>query len=118
MPELHLKQSGFTFKACRPFAKIHRIQKVPEKGNSKHLYRNELCKACFAHDEAYSDCKDVARRTISDKILKDRHYEITRPRKYDGYWGALASMVYRFFDKKTGSGMSVTTSWRITWISN
>ena len=48
MPEFHLKQSGFTFKACRPFAKIHRIQKVREKGNSKHLCRNELGKACFA----------------------------------------------------------------------
>ena len=92
MPEFHLKQSGFTFKACRPFAIIHRIQKVREKGNSKHLYRNELGKAYFA------------------KILKDRPYEIGRARKYDGYRGALASMVYRFFDKKTGSGMSASTS--------
>ena len=40
-------------------------------------------------------------------MLKDRAYEITRSRNYDGYQRALASLVYRFFDKKTGSGISV-----------
>ena len=60
-----------------------RIQKFREKGNLKHLYRHELCKACFPHDARYSDGKDskkhilIAKRNISDKILKDRAYEIT-----------------------------------------
>ena len=45
--------------------------------------------------------------SISDKILKDRAYEIARNCIYDGYQRALASMVYKFFDKKTGSGISV-----------
>ena len=86
MPELHLKQPGFTYSACGPFTKHReRIQKFRETGNLKHLYRNELDKACFAHDAAYSDSKDLAKRTISDKILKDRAYEIARNCKHDRY---------------------------------
>ena len=71
------------------------------------MYRNELDKDCFAHDAAYSDSKDLANRTISDKILKDRAYEIARNRNYDGYERALASMVCKFFDKNAGSRISV-----------
>ena len=56
MAELNLKQLGST---CKPFAKHReRIQKFTETGNLKHLYRNELGKACFACDDAYSDSKD------------------------------------------------------------
>ena len=76
-------------------------------GNLKHLYRNELDKACFAHDAAYPNSKDLAKRTISEKILKDRAYEIVSNCEYDGYQRTLASMVCKFFDKKTGSGASV-----------
>ena len=69
MPELHLKQPRFTYSACEPFTKHReRIQKFRETGNSKHLYRNELGKACFVHDVGYHDSKDLAKRTISDKI--------------------------------------------------
>ena len=56
--------------------KIAKVQKFRETGILKHIYRNELDKACFAHDAAYSDSKDLAKRTVSDKILKDRAYEI------------------------------------------
>ena len=101
MPELHLKQPGFTYSACGPFTKHReRIQKFRETGNLKHLYRNELDKACFAHDAAYSESKDLAKRTISDKILKDGAYEIVRNCNFDGYQRELASMVYKIFDKK------------------
>ena len=79
-----------------------RIQRFRETGSLKHLYRNELDKACFAHDVAYSDNKDLAKRTVSDKILKDRAYKIARYPKYNGYQSALASMVYKLLDKKTG----------------
>ena len=104
MPELHFKQAGFTYSACEPFTKHReRIQKFRETGTLEHLYnRNKLEKYCFAHDAAYSDGKDLAKRTISDKILKERAYEIARNCKYDGYQRALASMVYKFFDEKTG----------------
>ena len=73
MPELHLKQPGFTCSTCGPFTKYReRIQKFRETGNLKHLYRNELDKACFVHDAAYSDGEDLTKRPISDKILKDK----------------------------------------------
>ena len=86
MPGLHLKQQGYTHIACRLFTKhCERIQKFRETGNLKHLYRNELDKACFAHDAAYSDSKDLAKKTISGRILKDRTNEITRNRGFDGY---------------------------------
>ena len=62
--------------------------------------QKELDKVCFTHDAAYSDSKDLAKRTISDKILKDRAYEIARNRGYDGYQRPLASMVYKFFEKE------------------
>ena len=86
MPELDLKQPGFTYSACGPFTKhLERIQKFRETVNLKHLYRNELNEACFAHDAVYSDNTDLAKKTISDKILKDRAYEIARNCGYDGY---------------------------------
>ena len=63
-------------------------------------------KACFAHDTAYSKYRSLEKRTISDKILKDRAYEIANNPKYDGYQRGLASMVYKFFEKKSkGSGI-------------
>ena len=107
-PELHLKQPGFTYSVYGPFTTdCDRIQKFWETSNLRHLYRNELDKTSFAHDAAYFDSKDLPKRTISDKILKDRAYEIARNRGYDEYQRVLASMVYKFFHKKTGSGTSV-----------
>ena len=108
MIELHLKQPRFTYSVCRSFTKHReRIKKFRETGNLEHLYRNELDKACFVHDAAYSDSKDLAKRAISDKVLKGRAYEIARNRKYDKYQRALASMDYKFFDKKAQSEVSV-----------
>ena len=107
MQELRLKQPRFTYGACGPFTKHRkRIQKFTKIGNLKHLYRSELDTACFPHDAAYVDSKDLPKRTISDKSLKDRAYENARNRGYDGYQRTLASMLYKFFDKKTGSGIS------------
>ena len=108
MTELYLKQLGFTYSSCGPFTKhCERIQKFRETSNLKQLYRNELYKAYFAHDAAYSDSKDLAKKTISDRILKDRPYENARNHGYNGCQRALASMVYKIFDMKTGSGVSV-----------
>ena len=101
MPQLHFKQQGYTYSACGPFTKHReRIQKFRETGNLKHSCRNEFDKACFAHDSAYSDCEDLAKRTISEKFLKDRAYKIAKNWKYDGYQRALARMVCKFFDIK------------------
>ena len=57
------------------------------------IYRNELDKACSAHGAVYSDGEDLAKRSISDKILKNRTFEIAINRNYDGCQRALASMV-------------------------
>ena len=67
---------------------------------------NELDKACFQHDMAYGDFKDLKRRTQSDKVLKDKPFTIASNPKYDGYQRGLASMVYTLFDKKSkGTGI-------------
>ena len=66
---------------------------------------NELDKACFTHDTAYSDSKDLTKRTIVDKILRNKAFDIAKDPKYDGCQRGLASMVYKFFDSKiSGSG--------------
>ena len=94
MPELHLKSPGLTYSACGPFTKNReRTQKFRETGNLKHLYRNQLDKVCFVHDAAYSHSKDLTKRTISDKILKERAYEIDRNGEYHRYQKALVRMV-------------------------
>ena len=55
---------------------------------------------------AYGDFKDLAKRTGSNKVLRDQAFNIAKDPKYDGYQRGLASMVYKFFDKKTaGSGI-------------
>ena len=78
MPEMHLKQPGFTYSACGPFTKNkERIQKFKETGDTSYIYKNELDKACFQHDMAYGDFKDLKRRTASDKDLKDKEFNIT-----------------------------------------
>ena len=101
-----LVKLGFTY---RPFTKSkERIQKFKETGDTKYIYRNELDKAYFQHDMAYGDFKDLARRTASDKILRDKVFNIGKNLKYDGYQRGLASLVYKFLDKKS-AGNHVNT---------
>ena len=73
MPEMYLKQPGFTYSACEPFTKNkERTQKIKETGDTKYIYRNELNEACFQHDMAYGGFKDLTIRTTSDKVLRDK----------------------------------------------
>ena len=106
MSEMHLKQPGFTYIAG-PFTKNKkRIENFMQTGNSDFIYRNELDKACFQHDMAYGNSKDLVKRTQSDKVLKDRAFKIACNPKRGGYQRGLASMVYKFFDKTSkGSGI-------------
>ena len=107
MPEMHLKQLGFTYSGCAPLTKNkERIQKFKETGDTTYIYKNELDKSCFQHGMAYWDFKDLARRTVSDKVLRDKAFNTAKNPKYDGYQRGLPSMVYKFFDKKT-KGCSV-----------
>ena len=90
MPEMHLKQPGFTYSACGPFTKNkERIQKFKETGDTKYIYKNKLDIACFQHDMAYGDCKDLARRTGSDKTLRGKAFNIPKNPKYDDIRGGL-----------------------------
>ena len=106
MPEMHLRQPRFVHSACGPFTRHkERIKEFKRTGDTRYIYRNELDKACFQHDSAYADHKDLINRTEADKVLKDKAYDIASNSEYDGYQRGLASMVYKFFDKKsTGSG--------------
>ena len=57
---MHLKQPGFTYSACRPFTKNkQRIQKFIQTGDTNYIDKNELDKACFQHDMAYAEYKDL-----------------------------------------------------------
>ena len=112
MPEMHLRQPRFTYSACGQFTKHkQRIQKFKETGDTNYIYKNELDKACFTHEAAYSDSKYLTKRTAADKILRNREFNIAKDPKYDGYQRGLPSMVYKFLDKKSaGSGaMHVNT---------
>ena len=83
----------------------HLLSINKEIGDTNYIYKKELDKACFAHDAAYSDSKDLIKRTVADKILKNKAFDIAKDPKYDGYQRGLASMIYKFFDKKSkGSG--------------
>ena len=105
MPELHLKQPGFTYSACGPFAENkERIGKLKEAGDTKYICRNQLDKACFQHDMAYGDFKEellfLTKRTTADKVLRDKAFNIAKDPKYDGYQRRLSSMVLIFLTKR------------------
>ena len=99
MPEIHFKRPRFTYSACGSFTKNkERIQKKSkETGDTLYIYRNELDKVCYQHHMAYRDFKDLARRTATA-------FNFASNPKYDGFQRRLASIVYKFFDKKTSGG--------------
>ena len=90
MPEMHLKQPGFTQSACGPFTKNkERIQKLKETGDLRYIYRNELDKACFQYSMAYRDFKDLVKRAASDKLLRNKAFDIAKNPKYHRYQRGL-----------------------------
>ena len=104
---MYLRQPGFTYSACGPFSKNkERIQKCKKTGDSRCIYKKELNKACFQHDMAHREFKDLNRITAADKVSRDKAFNIAKNLKYDGYQRWLVSMVYKFFAKKvSGSGI-------------
>ena len=89
-----LKQPGFTYSACGLFTRNkERIEKFIQTGNTDFIFRNELDKACFQHNIAYGKSKDFAKRTQSDKVLRDEVFKIASDPKYNGYQKGLATMV-------------------------
>ena len=93
MPKMHLKQPGFTYSACGPFTQNkERIKKFKETGYTNYIYKTELEKACFQHDMANGDFKDLKRRTFSDKILRGKAFNIAKNPKNDEYQKGLDSV--------------------------
>ena len=109
MPKMHLKQAEFTYSTCGPLTKNkERIQKFKETVNTKYIYKKYLHKASFPYDMAYGDFKDLATRTASDKVSRDKALNIAKSPKHDGNQRDLNSMVYKYFDKKFScSGIAV-----------
>ena len=102
IPEMHLRQPQFVYSVCGPYTRHkERIKKFKQTGDTRYIYRNEINKASFQHDSAYADNKDLINRTRADKVLRDEAYDIASNPEYDGYQRGLASMVYKFFDKKS-----------------
>ena len=102
MPEMHLRQLGCTYGACGPFTKNkERVKSFKEIGDSRYINWSELDKACFQHDKAHGDFKDL------NKVLHDQEFNIAKNPKYDRYQRGLASVVYKFFDKKTSDGVAM-----------
>ena len=110
MSEIHLKEPVFTYTACGPFTRNkERTEKFMQTGNTDFIYRNEFDKACFQHDMAYGKSKELTKSTPSDKVLRDKAFKIASDLKYNGYQRGLASMVYKFWNKKSsGSGDAAT----------
>ena len=104
MPEMDLKQPGFTYSACSPFTKYkERVEKFVQTGNTNFIYKNELDETCFQYHVTYGKWKDLVKRAQSDKVLRNKAFKIANDPKYDGYQRGLASMAYKFFDKKSAS---------------
>ena len=93
MPEMHLRQPGFTYSACRLFTKNKEIiEKIKETRDSRYVYQNKLDK----HDMAYGDFKDLPKRTAAVTVFHDKAFNIAKDPRY-GYQRRLISMVYIFF---------------------
>ena len=85
MPQMHLKQPGFTYSACGPFTRNkERIEKFMQTGNTDVTYRNELDKLAFNMMWLMVN-QDLAKRTQSDKVLRNKAFKIASDPKYDGY---------------------------------
>ena len=133
MPEIHLRLHGFTYSACRPFTKNReRTQKFKWAGHSSYICQNELDKACLQHDMAYGGFKSLPKRRVSDKVLPDKLFNITKNSNYDGYqwaltaWkvskhGVISSPYFPVFGRNTetyGVNLHIQFKYREIWTRN
>ena len=107
LSEIDLRHPEFTYSARVPFTKIkERIKNFKETEDSRYICQNELEKACFQHVMPYGEFENLTRR--KDKVLRNKAFNIAKNPKYDRYQYELASMVYKFWNKKTsGSGIKI-----------
>ena len=92
MPEMHLRQPGIVYSACGSSSSKskERMEKIRETGDSQYIYQNELGNACFQHDMAYGDFKNLSRRTVSEKVLCDNVFIMAENLKYGEHQCGLA----------------------------
>ena len=110
-PEMHLKKPGFIYNPWEPYTKNKEgIQKFKGTCHSTYIYQNELHKACFQGDMAYGRFKGFPRRTVSDKLLRDKVFNLAKNPTYVGYQHELASMIYKFFDKRSSGDAMYTVT--------
>ena len=64
---------------------------------------------------AYGKSKNLAKRTQSDKFLRDIAFRIASNPKYDGYQRGLAPMIYKFFDKKSSEGIANEPNYQLVY---
>ena len=85
MPEMHISYPGLTYSACKLLTKHkERIQKFRDTGDWRYIYQNKLDKGCFQHDMSYGDFKDLASRTVSNKRMRDKAFNLDKNLKYGG----------------------------------
>ena len=125
MPEMHLKQPGFTYTACDPFTKNkERIESLCRLEIQILFINMNLIRLVFNMIWLMVKTKDLVKRTQSDKVLKakakDKAFKVTSDPEYDGYQRGLASTVHMFFDKKSvslnkssGSGIANEPSYQV-----
>ena len=93
-----MKTSRFIYTACGLFTKKKEwIQKFNKTGDSRCIYQNKLDKACFQHDMAYADFKNLLRGTAYDKVLSNKVFNIANHPLYDGYQRGVAALFFNFF---------------------
>ena len=97
--EMHLKQPEFTFSGCGPYTKKEFKNLKNRRWDTNCIYKNQFDKACFQYHMAHGDFKDLTRRTASDKILRDKVFNIAKNPKYDRCQRELDSLVYKFLIK-------------------
>ena len=81
------------------YKKQRNNKKIKETGDSRYIYQNELDKACFQHDMAYGDFKDSTRRTASDKILRDKAFNMLKIENMMDIKGVLLQWFITFLIK-------------------
>ena len=103
MPEMHHWDPKVKkYSASGPFTKHkQRINDFMKDRKLTHIAKNRLDAACFQHDSAYNKYKNSLNRKQSDIFLKNKALKIATDSKVNGYQKALASMVYKFFNKIT-----------------
>ena len=102
MAEKNLRQSEFTYSDWGTFTKNKDKITKQDTCKSRYMYQNKLLKACFQHDMFYGDFKDLTARKAADKVFRDKAF--AKYLKYGRYQRWLASMLYKYFDKKTSNG--------------